>query len=274
MRFMWKFVIYLITGTLFCDNYLVMNKSKEYVFTVIISLFCNNFSLFAQADSTLPARPRIEFDIEKNSFIFPHVWKPGSLKAAVGLTSTKFPLDYVESALRIPLIDVSATIGLPKGFDLSANINSIYIANQLRAGLHWNSQGKRIFSTKIGYDVGFIFGALSQFGFDNRTSAWAHYPNASIGFKVKDIAITLKSEVNVITYINTTAGGIKVTELKDFFNGGSLGLYIEQRLWANHVLIVGGRDNYVKYYYPVWPSFSAFNRNYHNIELFIGLIIK
>jgi hypothetical protein len=39
-------------------------------------------------------------------------------------------------------------------------------------------------------------------------------------------------------------------------------------------LIVGGRDNYVKYYYPVWPAFSAFNRNYHNIELFLGLIIK
>lgn len=243
------------------------------LFTVLLCLFFDISTLFAQADSTLSARSRNEYDIEKNSFIFPHVWKPGSLKAAVGLTSTKFPLDYVESALRIPLIDFSATIGLSKGFDMSANISSIYIANQARMGVHWNRKGKT-FSTKVGYDMGFIFGALSQFGFDNRTSAWSHYPNASIGFKVKDIAITLKSEVNVITYVNTTAGGVKVTELKDFFNGGSLGLYVEQRLWANHVLIVGGRDNYVKYYYPVWPSFSAFNRKYHNIELFIGLIIK
>ena len=242
-------------------------------FTVLLYLFFNISTLFAQTDSTIATRPKNEYDIEKNSFIFPHVWKPGSLKAAVGLTSTKFPLDYVESALRIPLIDLSATIGLPKGFDASLNVSSIYIANQTRMGVHWNRKGKT-FSTKVGYDMGFIFGALSQFGFDNRTSAWSHYPNASIGFKVKDIAITLKSEVNVITYVNTTAGGVKVTELKDFFNGGSLGLYVEQRLWANHVLIVGGRDNYVKYYYPVWPSFSAFNRNYHNIELFIGLIIK
>ncbi len=243
------------------------------LFTVLLYVFFNISTLFAEADSTIAARPKNEYDIEKNSFIFPHVWKPGSLKAAVGLTSTKFPLDYVESALRIPLIDFSATIGLSKGFDMSANISSIYIANQVRMGVHWNRKGKT-FSTKVGYDMGFIFGALSQFGFDNRTSAWSHYPNASIGFKVKDIAITLKSEVNVITYVNTTAGGVKVTELKDFFNGGSLGLYVEQRLWANHVLIVGGRDNYVKYYYPVWPSFSAFNRKYHNIELFIGLIIK
>jgi hypothetical protein len=232
----------------------------------------DGFDLLAQSDS-LGVRPRRVFDIEKNSFVFPHVWKSGSLKAAVGLSSTKFPLDYVESALRIPLIDLSATIGLPKGFDASLNVSSIYIANQARMGLHWNRTGKT-FSTKLGYDVGFIFGALSQFGFDNRTSAWSHYPNASIGFKVRDIAITLKTEANVITYINTTAGGIKVTEFADFFNGGSAGIYIEQRLWANHVMIIGCKDNYVKYYYPVWPAFSEFNRKYHNLEFFLGLIIK
>lgn len=238
---------------------------------LILGIF-DGFALFAQADS-LAVRPRRVFDIEKNSFIFPHVWKAGSLKAGVGLSSTKFPLDYVESALRIPLIDLSGTIGLPKGFDASLNISSIYIANQARMGLHWNRAGKT-FSTKLGYDVGFIFGALSQFGFDNRTSAWSHYPNASIGFKIKDIAVTLKTEANVITYINTTAGGIKVTEFADFFNGGSVGIYIEQRLWANHVMIIGCKDNYVKYYYPVWPAFSEFNRKYHNLEFFLGLIIK
>lgn len=242
-------------------------------FTLITFLLFNVFNLFAQADSSVGVRPRRIFDIEKNSYILPHIWKPGQLKAAVGLTSTKFPLDYVESALRIPLIDLSATVGLSKGFDLSANITSIYIANQARVGLHWNKPWKK-FSTKVGYDVGFIFGALTQFGFNNRTSAWSHYPNASLGFKIKDVAITVKSEVNIITYINTTAGGIKLTEFSDFYNGGSLGVYIEQRLWANHVLIVGCRDNYVKYYYPVWPSFSAFNRKYHNIEFTLALIIK
>ena len=245
----------------------------KFYFTILLFFCFPNTYLFSQADSALSERPRNVFDIEKNSFLFPHVWKPGSLKAAVGLTSTKFPLDYVESALRIPLIDLSATIGLPNGFDLSANINSIYIANQLKMGLHWNKSWEKL-STKIGYDMGFIFGGLTQFGFDNRTSAWSHYPNASLGFKIRDVALTLKSDANIVTYINTTAGGIKVTEFADFFNGGSLGLYVEQRLWANHVLIVGCRDNYVKYYYPVWPSFSAFNRRYHNVEFSLALIIK
>jgi hypothetical protein len=229
--------------------------------------------LSAQSDSTI-VRPRRIFDIEKNSFMLPHRWKAGELKAAVGLSSTKFPLDYVESALRIPLIDLYATIGLPHNVDASLNISSIYIANQLRTGLHWNKRLKHNFSVKIGYDVGFIFGALSQYGFDNRTSAWSHYPNISVGFKIKDIGITIKSEANVITYINTTAGGIKVSEFKDFFNGGSIGAYVEQRLWANHVMIIGCRDNYVKYYYPVWPAFTSFNRKYHNLEFFLGLIIK
>jgi hypothetical protein len=245
----------------------------KFYYTLLLFFCFHNINLFAQADSTLPARPRRVFDIEKNSFIFPHVWKPGSLKAAVGLTSTKFPLDYVESALRIPLIDISATVGLPKGLDLTANITSIYIANQLKMGLHWNKSWEKL-SAKVGYDMGFIFGGLTLYGFNNRTTAWSHYPNASLGFKIRDIAFTLKSDVNIITYINTTAGGIKVTEFADFFNGGSLGVYVEQRLWANHVLIVGCRDNYVKYYYPVWPSFSAFNRRYHNVELYLGLIIK
>ena len=273
MRFIFNFVNYFSSGTLFLQSFFLTNTLMKSIFTIIICFSCYNYSLFAQADTTLPARPRRVFDIEQSSFFFPHVWKPKVLKAAIGLSSTKFPLDYVESALRIPIIDLSATIGLPKGFDVSANLSSIYIANQVRMGLHWNKKGK-IFSTKVGYDTGLIFGALKQFGFDNRTLALSHYPNASIGFKIKDIAITLKSEVNVITFINTTAGGIRVSEIKDFFNGGSVGIYVEQRLWANHVLIVGGRDNYVKYYYPIWPSFSAFDRNYHNIELFVGLIIK
>lgn len=244
---------------------------KFIYYLLILGILSNSDSL-AQSDSiVVPVRE--VFNITKNSFILPHVWKLGSLKVAVGLSSTKFPLDYVESALRIPLIDLSATIGLPKGFDFSVNTNAIYIANQVRAGVHWNREGK-IISTKLGYDVGFIFGALTQYGFNNRTSAWSHYPNFSVGFKVKDIAITLKTEANIITYINTTAGGIKVTEFADFFNGGSAGIYVEQRLWANHVMIVGCRDNYVKYYYPVWPSFSEFNRKYHNLEFFLGLVIK
>lgn len=228
--------------------------------------------LLAQSDTVIMPITRV-FNITKNSFILPHVWEPGSVKVVVGLSSTKFPLDYVETALRVPMVDLSAAVGLPKGFDFSLNTNSIFIANQLRAGVHWNHEGKA-FSTKLGYDIGFIFGALSQFGFNNRTTAWSHYPNISIGFKVKDMAFTLKTEANIVTYINTTAGGIKVTEFTDFFNGGSVGVYVEQRLWANHVMILGCRDNYVKYYYPVWPSFSEFNRRYHNLELFLGLIIK
>lgn len=245
----------------------------KYLFTLLIPLFCFNSLLFAQTDSTLSVRPRRVFDIEKNSFVFPHVWKPGLLKTSVGMISTKFPLDYVESALRIPLIDLTSTIGLSRGFDLSLNVNSIYIANQAKLGIHWNKSWEK-FSTKIGYDMGFIFGKLSQFGFDNRTTALALYPNASLGFKVRDIAFTLKSEANIVTFINTTAGGIRVTEFKDFFNGGAVGLYVEQRLWANHVLIIGCRDNYVKYYYPVWPSFTAFNRRYHNVEFSLALVIK
>lgn len=244
----------------------------KFISYLLIFGFLNSFDLLAQSDS-ITAPVRKIFDIQKNSFILPHIWKSGVLKAAVGLSSTKFPLDYVESALRIPLIDLAATVGLPKGFDATLDVNSIYIANQARAGLHWNRE-RKVFSTKVGYDVGFVFGALTQFGFNNRTSAWSHYPNFSVGFKVRDIAITFKTEANIITYINTTAGGIKVTELADFFNGGSAGLYVEQRLWANHVMIVGCRDNYVKYYYPVWPSFSEFNRKYHNVEFFLGLIIK
>jgi hypothetical protein len=240
--------------------------------TLFILIIFSITNLSAQSDSTvLPVR-RV-YDITKNTFIYPHVWKPGSLKVAVGLSSTKFPLDFVETALRIPLLDASATIGLPKGLDFSVNISSIYIANQMRAGLHWNREGK-IFSTKLGYDAGFIFGSLTQYGFDNRTSAWTHYPNFSIGFKVRDVAITLRTEANIVTYINTTAGGIKISEFTDFYNGGSAGLYLEQRLWGNHVMIVGCRDVYVKYYYPVWPAFSEFNRRYHNLEFFLGLILK
>ncbi len=233
------------------------------------------FLLFAAGVITSQARVPVRadtFDIATGSLRFPHLCQQWGFRVSAGLSMVRPPKDLLENAIQAPLVNIHATFGLPWKLSLEGDLTTILVSNQLALGpqlsfCHAN------YGVKLGWDLGFLYGRLKQFGFNNSTQGWISYPNISIGYKLKTMAFTLKGEGISLLKVSTKSGENEVTRSKKMFNGGTLALYIEQRIHKNKLFVIGLKDNYVKYYWPTWMLFSTFNRFYHIPELYFSWIL-
>ncbi len=207
-------------------------------------------------------------DIGKESMYFPHRYQKYHVQTGLGLFFTKLPFDWVESALEAPLISLHLTFGLPAGFSLEGNVNTIFVSNQVSLGVRWNYI-YRNFSFNLGYDLGYSLGIMTFAGFKNMGMMLTQYPNLSIGFKTKTLAFTVKGEAVIIAWGQMKTGENVLMNSPDFFDGVTGAIYLEQRIFKKKILIIGFKDNYVKYYWPAWMVFTTFNRYYHIPELHI-----
>lgn len=172
----------------------------------------------------------------------------------------------MENSYQGPLANFHATYGLPWKFSLEGDISTVIISNQFSLGPRISFLVKN-FGIKFGWDLAFSYGQLRQFGFDNRSKVWIHYPNISLGYKLQRMAFTIKGELVSLGRISQMTGENEVLRTKNFFNGFTAAFYIEQRLWKDHVFVIGFKDNYEKFYWPTWMLFTTFNRFYHIPEL-------
>ena len=212
------------------------------------------------------------FDIASASVYYPHRLTPGKFSMEVAMSQVKLPFDWLETAVQAPLFHFHALYGLPKGFSLDGRFSTLFVSNQIALGPHWSIEGRHV-SFNVGYDVGYTFGQLNQFGFASSANSWINYPNASVGYKFKDVSFTLKGEWVVVTYFTTKQGDNEVSTEKNFSNGYTIGIYMEQRIHKNKVLVLGLKNSYAKYHFMAWPAFSTFNRYYNMPEFYIGLIL-
>ena len=216
--------------------------------------------------------PRDTFDITRSAMQFPHHYKKWGFQVSAGLSMVRPPKDLLEQAIQAPLVNIHSTFGLPWNFSLEGDLTTLVVSNQLALGPRFNYLYKNL-GIKIGWDVAFVYGQIKQGGFDNSTHAWIQYPNFSVGYKLKKMAFTLKCELINVTSVTTKSGENEVSRSKNYINGGTAALYIEQRLHKNTVFVIGLKDNYEKFYWPTWMLFSTFNRFYHIPELYFSWIL-
>ncbi len=185
----------------------------------------------------------------------------------------KFPEPWLEGAYSVPFINLQGRIPLKKNFTAQFNLGTIIASNQLSVGFRWNKQFDSKFAFNIGYDFAVVFGGLTIADFDTRVAASIHYPNFAFSYRYKDVAFTIKSELNIVGDVKIWTGENVTTGENNFYNGFTVGLYMEQRLWKNHVIILGLKNHYTKFSYIAWPAFSTFNRFYNIPEISIGLVL-
>jgi hypothetical protein len=181
-------------------------------------------------------------------------------------------MDLLENNYQGPLANFHGVLGLPWKLTLEGDVSTIIISNQFTLGPHVNFNAGR-FGFRVGWDVAYAIGRLEQFGFDNKSRVWMHYPNISCGYRTKSLAFTLKGELVGVSRVSQITGENEIVRSTNFFNGVTGAIYIEQRLWKNHVFVIGFKDNYEKFYWPVWMMFTTFNRFYHIPELSFTWII-
>ena len=209
---------------------------------------------------------------EMPSMHMPRFDKIVKYRASIGLSMVQPPKDMVETAIQAPLFNYHMIYSLPWKLSVEGDISSLIVSNQLTLGPRFN-YSKDNFGFKLGWDLAFVFGRLKQFGFDNSTKAWLNYPNLSGSYQCKKMIFTLKTEAVIVSSVNTKTGENQLSNSKNFYNGYTGAFYIEQRLHKNKVLIIGFKDSYVKYCWPVWLTFSTFNRFYHVPEISFSWII-
>ncbi|MEJ0056314.1 MAG: hypothetical protein WDN75_12025 [Bacteroidota bacterium] len=235
----------------------------------LLSLLFVVSSSLAQDKKTEPK----EFDIIHASLLYPQTPKLRRIKVAVLVQKFKFPEAWLEGSYHVPFLNVQGRMGLKKNFTAQVSLGTIVVSNQLSVGFRWNKQFDDKFSFNVGYDLAGVLGGLVQSGFDTRVAATIHNPNAAFGYRYKDIAFTLKGELSIVARVKIRTGENVVSDEKNFYNGFGVGLYMEQRLWKDNVIILGLKNHYVKFDYIAWPAFSTFNRYYNVPEISIGLVL-
>lgn len=242
----------------------------DFIKTIKIIFFCIAFFeniLPVEAGNLVPLE-----SINKNAFILPRVYRTMETKTSVSISYVRLPEDWVETSVDAPLIQVSNKIGFPGGFTLESSFQSIYIANQFRFGPRWNVEfGK--FSCAAGIDAGLLFGRMDISGFNNKARGWMMYPVVSFGFRTTELAFTLSAEKSTIQSLTLSSGSAETSDFKNFKSGQTISIFMEQRLWRNHVMILGLVNNFQKFYFPAWPAFSAFNKRYYIPQMYLGLVL-
>jgi hypothetical protein len=230
------------------------------------------FMLFVLMSSLAAQEKDSNYDITPHAIWYPHAYTPYHVQTALGFSMVKPPMVWVYTSLTAPLINFHMTFGLPKNFAIVADVSTIVVSNQVTLGPNWNYRHDN-FSFNLGYNVGFLFCQMKVKEFDNRGTAVILYPNISVGYKLKKIAFTLRGELSNLAYTHMTAGDAEINHNKRFFNGGSCALYVEQRLWKDHVMVFGLKDNINKLYWPVWMLFNTYNRFYQIPELYFSFVL-
>jgi len=233
--------------------------------------------MFMQAGHCQDNAAKDTFDITGHTLLFPDNLKPWRFRIGAGFLIAQPPMDIIEQSLQAPMVNVNMRFGLPWKFSLACDITTIIVSSQLSFGARFGT-GIRNFAINAGWDFAWAYGQYRPEGFDNVTKAWLHYPNVSLGYKLKKMAFTVKAEAVYVASIQqligkTAATGLAVASYDNYLNGFTGAFYIEQRLWKNNVLIIGLKDNYLKYYWPTWMLFSTFNRFYHIPEFSLMLIL-
>lgn len=228
--------------------------------TMVLLLFAFQ-SLRAQVPAAVDT-----FRIAGASMRFPVQEPSWSFRIGTGLQLVKPPADLLESAIQAPMFNLHMKYIFPYRLSAEADLSTIVVSNHLAAGPRYGV-GIGKFCANAGWDVAFMYGQLRQAGFNNKTSVWMHYPNLSLGYRLNDIALTLKGEAVVVSRLSQVSDEKELTRTKNFFNGVTVAFYVEQRLWKDNVFIFGVKDNYEKFYWPTWMLFTTFNRFYHIPEL-------
>jgi hypothetical protein len=205
-----------------------------------------------------------QLNFSDNTFFYPHRLNFKQTIHSLGIALAKLPEDVVETddVFRAPLFSYRIKYGLPENFLAEGSVESNIVTFNFMLGPKWNYQLYKL-GFSLGTDLSYYFGKLEQFGFDTKFNGWALYPNISAGYQFEKFTLSVKSEL-VFNLAEQSKNGDSVIENDlDFFNGWTIGVYLEQPFWGDNYVVLGIRSTFLKFYYPMWAAFSTFDRAFY-----------
>jgi hypothetical protein len=205
-----------------------------------------------------------QLNFNENTFFYPHAYNSGQIVSSLGIALAKLPEDVVETddVFRAPLFSYRLKYGLPENFLAEGSVETNIVTFNFMLGPKWNYELDR-WGFSVGTDLSYYTGKLEQFGFDTKFTGWVLYPNISAGYQFDKFTISLKSELVFNLAEQSKNGDAEIKNDLDFFNGWTIGFYIEQPLWKDNFVALGVRSTFLKFYYPMWAAFSTFDRSFY-----------
>jgi hypothetical protein len=222
----------------------------------ITAIAANLFLKFIVCGNLYP-----QTNIRENSFFYPHSLNNNEILQTLGLSTAKLPEDVVETddVFRAPLFSYRIKYGLPENIIAEGSAETNIITFHFASGGKWNHEfGK--FTLSSGGDIAFWLGRLKQFGFNTRYISLSNLSFGSFPF----FSVSLNPNCSLYQSDNTTNEDECIF---DTFSGYSFGLYVEQPLWKDNVVVIGFKSNFTKFYYPLWAFFQL-STGFLYIELF------
>ena len=212
-----------------------------------------------------------EFDIRGRSMYIPARQKPWKFDHSLSLAQIYLPSEWLEQSISAPMLEYKANFSLPKGFTLNANLRTLIIANDVRFGPSWQYSPTDRIHVALAYQLGFGYGFLHEFGYNNTIQVWQHHPMLRAGYSFKNVAITLQgrmdwimdTKLNVNDYVTSNTTG-------STFNGYAVGMFLEQRLTRRNSISFGFVANFSKFNILGWPALNVVDRQYFIPEVNIG----
>jgi hypothetical protein len=210
------------------------------------------------------------FDIRDASFLLPQPAPSGSYSSSLILCNVLIPKDWTLDLIKAPMLCYAGKLALPEGFSLHGGIFTLFVSNRLYLGPAWSySAGHVHFGA--GYQVGFNYGILNQFGFHTTLTGWEQQPNLTVGYSFNTMAVILRGDLYWTTALYLSEGDNTIPFTHSFINGYSISCSLEQRMWANRVVSFGLQWNYLRYHVLAWPAFPVNRYRYDVPEFRLGL---
>jgi hypothetical protein len=212
-----------------------------------------------------------EFDIRERSMYLPAPQKAGKFDHSLTLAQIYLPKQWLEESVSGPMVEYKANFALPKGFALNGNVKTLLVANEIRLGASWNCSLTDKIYLGIVYQVGFEFGILKEFGYNNTIRVWEQHPMVRLGYSFKNVAFTLQGKIDWMTGRRLVLDDYATNNLTgSMFNGYSFGLFIEQRLTRRNSICFGFISNFNKFHILGWPALNIVDHQYFIPEVNIG----
>lgn len=241
--------------------------SRGFLFVIFLAVLSVGFG---QDKNTPAAGGDDGFDIKASSFLLPQPLTSGKYSHTISINYVLVPKDWAHDFVNAPMFGYSAKYTLPAGFNLQANISTLFVSTRANLGPTWNHSFDN-FHVGVGYQVAFNLGYLGEFGFNTLLTGWEQQPSVTLGYSFQKSAIVMRGDLYYTTALYVSQGGNTVAYTDGYVNGYSVTTSFEQRLWKNRLMSFGVKLNYLRYHILAWPALPVNAYRYLVPEFQVGL---